>query len=317
MFTGAYEIPEKIPLEALFTPLLAASDSISRFDERLKFSPLREALLHRLLYSEACAAQLAEGDLIHIEDLVMLDGRVYAGKPAVTLSSGLYMLRTWRRAQDGDPFELLRAARPGEVPLAPEDHETETGPVDQPSACDPDRLLSWRLVLRQTEKVSPLLAAAIVWDAWMTLLPDNFGAWRAPLLAALMLKSRGATTQFLLPIDTGRRYSPYRLMEGQNFETRIAGFLTWAHNASIHARKELKRLETSERLMRHAIKGHQKNARLPDLLHLFLSRPLVSIPLASKTLRISKQSVLKLIPRLGSHIQEVTGRKRYRAWAVT
>lgn len=49
---------------------------------------------------------------------------------------------------------------------------------------------------------------------------------------------------------------------------------------------------------------------------MFLSRPLVTIPMAADHLEISHQAVERLLPKLGSTPRELTGRKRFRAWAV-
>ena len=72
--TIAYVIPEKLPPNAILAPLMAADDAISRLDERARLSPLREGWMTRLLLREACASRLAAGELVHLEDLVLLDG---------------------------------------------------------------------------------------------------------------------------------------------------------------------------------------------------------------------------------------------------
>ena len=61
----------------------------------------------------------------------------------------------------------------------------------------------------------PLLAAAIAWDAWLSLEPDQRGAWQAPLIAALVLKARAKTRHILQPLNTGQR-SCDRLSELQS-----------------------------------------------------------------------------------------------------
>ena len=89
---------------------------------------------------------------------------------------------------------------------------TAMQPVDAPDYFyDPNwnedaRFAEWRRVLEETKRLPPLLAAAIAWDAWLMLEPDQRGAWRAPLIAALVLKARAKTRHVLLPLDTGRRF---------------------------------------------------------------------------------------------------------------
>ncbi|MBY0456905.1 MAG: DUF1612 domain-containing protein, partial [Gemmataceae bacterium] len=51
----------------------------------------------------------------------------------------------------------------------------------------------WRRVLRASQQLTPVLAAAIVWDCWMHLVPEAASGWRATLLAALVLRAMGTT----------------------------------------------------------------------------------------------------------------------------
>ncbi len=63
------------------------------------------------------------------------------------------------------------------------------------------------------------------------------------------------------------------------------------------------------------LKGRRSTSRLPDLVNLILSRPLISIPLATKELKVSPQAVEDMLKELGS-LRELTGRGRYRAWGI-
>ena len=94
-------------------PLSQASESIIRLDEKLAHSKVRDGVVHRLLYTEACACQYAEGDLVHLDELIMLDGLVFTGKPAASLSSALYTLCNWRRAHNGNAAEMRLLAELG------------------------------------------------------------------------------------------------------------------------------------------------------------------------------------------------------------
>ena len=208
--TITYALPEELPLQALLAPLLAADDAIARLDERARISPLREGWLARMLYREACASRLAAGELVHLEDLVLLDGGALTTTMTPDLSSAWHVLGVWRRASNANPVELLRSRRPGEFVVS------SAQPVDAPEYFyDPNwnedaRFAEWRSVMEVTKHLPPLLAAAIAWDAWLVLEPDQRGAWRASLIAALVLKARAKTRHFLLPLDTGRRFSKYR-----------------------------------------------------------------------------------------------------------
>jgi hypothetical protein len=50
---------------------------------------------------------------------------------------------------------------------------------------------------------------------------------------------------------------------------------------------------------------------------LFLSRPLVTVPLAAKLLKVTPKAVDLMLAQFGGALpREVTGRTRYRAWGI-
>jgi hypothetical protein len=231
-------------------------------------------------------------------------------------SAALQTLKLWRRALRGEAHALLRAPRPGEEAdtlskvVAGPDYFYETERHEE------ERLEEWRRVLRQSERMPPLLAAALVWDAWLQLQPEQRGAWRAPLLAALLLKSREKTRHFLLPLDTGQRHSSHMLHARHNLAARIAVFLDWTITAADRANKELDKLVLAEKLLQEQVKGRRKNSRLPQLAELLLAKPLISVPMAAKALKVSKQAVEAMLKELGPLPRELSGRGRYRVWGI-
>ena len=70
-----------------------------------------------------------------------------------------------------------------------------------------------------------------------------------------------------------------------------------------------RRIFTSRRATRR-----RKTSRLPDLIDLVLARPLVSTTLIADELAISARAAQNLVLELG--LRELTGRGRYRAWAI-
>jgi len=311
-----YEIPSLSAYPALLAELFRVEDSLARLDERVRSWPLRDGWMGRLLYGEACACRYAAGELVHREELVLLDGGVFQGAMSPDLSSAWHVLGVWRKALKGNPKDLLGLARPGEEALRA-DH---AGDVPEffydPDWNEPDRLLAWRRTLSQSVSLPPVAAAAVVGDAWLELVPDQHGAWRAPLLAALVLRLRGKTRSMLLPIDTGRRHVRSLAGNVHTQEARVGQWIDWIGSAVERADKDRSALVLAEEQLRLKCRGLRDNARLPDLVDLFLSRPLVTVPLAAKALRCSTQAVEGMMAQLGSIPREVTGRRRYRAWAV-
>ncbi|WP_227385993.1 helix-turn-helix domain-containing protein [Microvirga rosea] len=61
----------------------------------------------------------------------------------------------------------------------------------------------------------------------------------------------------------------------------------------------------------------RSNSRLPELVDLFLSRPLVTVPLGAKLLKVTPKAIDLMLTQLGgARPRELTGRTRYRAWGI-
>jgi predicted transcriptional regulator len=80
--------------------------------------------------------------------------------------------------------------------------------------------------------------------------------------------------------------------------------------------KELDRLTLARELLLRKCHGKRGNSKLPRLVELCLTSPIVSVPFAAKELGVSQQAATIMIGELSSNLRELTGRGRYRAWAV-
>jgi hypothetical protein len=320
MISIYYDLPETLRRGTIGPPLLApfvaAQDAISQLHGRTERSPLREAWMQRLLFEEACACQLAEGDLVHLEDLVLMDGHAYAGPPSMALSSALEILKTWRAAGRDEAPDALQAPRPGmpgcsALPASASEAGNEHAPVGSPPLVE-----AWRRVQLETRDLPPLIAAAVAWDAWLALLPESRSAWRATLLAALTLRARGAASHLLLPLDIGWRVSSYRQRADDDLATRIAGFLGWAEAAATEARKAFDSLVLAEGLLRKSQTARRSSSRMPGLAELLVKRPFVSVALAARELKITRQAADKLLKKIGAPAHKLTDRKRCNVWSI-
>ena len=308
----SYEFPSEIRFDALLTRLVACEDRIARLDERLRTLPFSAGFAERLLYSEACAVLHAERCLVHQDDLVLLDGGAFSGAMSPELSSAWHLLGVWRKALRGDARRLLSSDSPGEDSVG----ARQAGPMDVPHWGEAERLAAWRGVLRKSAAFPPLLAAALVADAWLVLEPEQRRSWKAWLLAALVFKARGKCAGWLLPMAAGVRHSKSTRQGAPDFATRIGRLIDCAVVAVARSEAELQRLRVAEGLMRAKILGRRAHCRAAELIDLLLARPIVSVSLAAKTLRCSRQAVAKMLPMLGSAPREMTGNKRYRVWMV-
>jgi hypothetical protein len=61
----------------------------------------------------------------------------------------------------------------------------------------------------------------------------------------------------------------------------------------------------------------RSNSKLPELVDLFLSRPLVTVPLGAKLLKVTPKAIDLMLGQLGGALpRELTGRTRYCAWGI-
>ena len=92
-----YELPDPMPWRALAAPLAQAEDALARLDERLRTSPVREGWISRTHFTEGCAALWLEGELVHLEDLVLHDAGRNVSAPTHALIRAHAVLRARRR----------------------------------------------------------------------------------------------------------------------------------------------------------------------------------------------------------------------------
>ncbi|WP_041751839.1 RHE_PE00001 family protein [Bradyrhizobium sp. BTAi1] len=105
-----YDIPDPLPWTLLAGPLAAAEDSLARLDERLAKSPIRDGWIARTHFADACASLWLEGELVHLDDLVLHDAGMDVRAPTHELTHAHAVLRARRRIADAKPDWALSAA---------------------------------------------------------------------------------------------------------------------------------------------------------------------------------------------------------------
>src|ERR1700736_4168360 len=111
---SGYQIPDPLPWAALAGPLAAAEDSLARLDERLAKSPIRDGFVARTHYTDAAACLWLEGELVHLDDLVLHDAHMDIRAPTHELTRAHAVLRARRRIADAKPdWALAPAGLPG------------------------------------------------------------------------------------------------------------------------------------------------------------------------------------------------------------
>jgi hypothetical protein len=99
----------KIRMTALMRPAFDAGIALTRLDERIARSPVGAGFLERQNFADACASLWIDGELVHLEDLVLHDATRDIRTPTHELTIARDVLRTRRRISGQSPEWALSA----------------------------------------------------------------------------------------------------------------------------------------------------------------------------------------------------------------
>ncbi|MER9731577.1 RHE_PE00001 family protein [Mesorhizobium sp. M0217] len=374
MKTMAYAIRD-LPLETLFGPVARTTEALARLDERLARSPVRDGFVERQHFADTAAALWLEGELVHLEDLVLHDAHMDIRTPTHELTRAHAVLRCRRRifaqrpdwALSRDGF-LALAGRGGAMPAAGEKNRDGEGagtasvdpdvrddaeadllaeefaeidavlarsskilsgagvpakaarPDDRPDLIydldwnEEERLAEWQDVIAGTRNLPLVMRAAILLEAWSDIEVLQHAAWLGPLLVAALLRQEGLAANHLASLHLGAKNIPRERRRAHNRGDRLLALLDAIHDAAVAGLKEHDRLVLAKSQMERRLKQRRASSKLPDLVELVLSRPLVSTGMIQERLKVTKQGALNLVGELG--LREMTGRGRFRAWGI-
>ncbi len=93
----------KISMTALMRPAFDAGIALTRLDERIARSPVGAGWIERAHFTDACASLWIDGELVHLEDLVLHDATRDIRTPTHELTIARDVLRTRRRIAAQSP----------------------------------------------------------------------------------------------------------------------------------------------------------------------------------------------------------------------
>ncbi len=102
MISMAYDL-SKISMTALIRPAFDAGLALTRLDERIARSPVGAGWIERSQFTDACASLWIDGELVHLEDLVLHDHTRDIRTPTHELTIARDVLRTRRRIAAQSP----------------------------------------------------------------------------------------------------------------------------------------------------------------------------------------------------------------------
>jgi hypothetical protein len=104
----AYDLA-KLPISNLVRPAFDAAVALTRLDERIARSSVGAGFLERQNFGDACASLWIDGELVHLEDLVLHDATRDIRTPTHELTIARDVLRTRRRIAAQSPDWALSA----------------------------------------------------------------------------------------------------------------------------------------------------------------------------------------------------------------
>ncbi|MCW0002257.1 RHE_PE00001 family protein [Pararhizobium sp. YC-54] len=132
MISMAYDLT-KISMTALMEPAFRAGVELARLDERIARSPVGSGFLERSNFTDACASLWIDGELVHLEDLVLHDATRDIRTPTHELTIAA-QLPGWALSADG--VRTLR--KTAEITSADTEEVQAVGAIRRAVADDPE-----------------------------------------------------------------------------------------------------------------------------------------------------------------------------------
>jgi len=186
--------------------------------------------------------------------------------------------------------------------------------VYDPDAEEDEKLEAWRRAAVAAQPEPPLLAAALLWNAWDSDPPLARQAWLGPLLVSAVLRARQKTRAHLACVNLGLRCVPREQRRSPDQATRLAAFLDAIVAGAGAGMKDHDRWQLARKQLEGKLTGRRSSSKLPALVELILARPVASAGMLAAALGVTPRAAQTMAAELG--LREMTGRGRYRAWGI-
>ncbi len=125
-------------------PAFDAAIALTRLDERIVRSPVGQGWVERAHFTDACASLWIDGELVHLEDLVLHDATKDIRTPTHELTIARDVLRTRRRIASQSPDWALSAdgirslRKTAEIKTADTEEAQTIGAIPRADTIDPE-----------------------------------------------------------------------------------------------------------------------------------------------------------------------------------
>ena len=177
-----------------------------------------------------------------------------------------------------------------------------------------EKLEAWRRAAAAAQAEPPLLAAALLWDAWETNPPLERQAWLGNLLVPAMLRTREKTRSHLACVNSALRSVRRERRRSPDRATRLIAFLEAMAAGAEAGMADCDRWLLARQRLEGKLVGRRSSSRLPALAEFILARPIASAGMISAALGVTPRAAQDMVAELG--LREITGRGRYRAWGI-
>ncbi len=186
--------------------------------------------------------------------------------------------------------------------------------VYDPDVEEGERLEAWRRAIMAAQPEPPLLAAALLWDAWERDPPLARKAWLGPLLVSATLRARRKTRAHVVCVNFALRCVPREKRRSPDRAARLAAFLDAIGAGAGAGMKDHDRWLLARKQLEGKLTGRRSSSKLPALVEFILARPIASADMIAAALGVTPRAAQTMIAELG--LREITGRGRYRAWGI-
>ena len=127
-----------LPISSLIGPAFEAGIALTRLDERIARSPVGNGWIERSHFTDACASLWIDGELVHLEDLVLHDDTRDVRTPTHELTIARDVVRTRRRIAGQSPDWALSTEGIRTLRQTSDINPTDAEAVDRASVIRPD-----------------------------------------------------------------------------------------------------------------------------------------------------------------------------------